>query len=419
MGNDTISVTSDPKLGWVNQPNERGTIDVIWACLLVLVTCTWTVVHVNLPAPDESYWSTFVRKARWAAFALYAPEAITLAAACQRQSALESVALMQDLGVTHWTVVHGFFCDSGGFILRPPDTPPFPINTRALHYLIKEKYLEAPLLEKKDICDRSKADRFAKAFACVQSAYMICQSIARPIQQLDLSCLELVTDAFVMCTAVSYYFWMDKPLGVESAVPLSMATPMATVLKNAGDLAKDVYANTPMDFVEQPGWSVWKRRRWFRRFGGLAARPIQRIPNDFVEPPFTLKLAIPLWLTTVLYAAIHVSGWNYDFPTVVEQYIWRCASLVLLVVLFAWGIVEVLSVKPGFNFTLTLLGIWEKRSTKDTCFRRWAVDLPATVSALTYFVARTILVGEALASLRLMPSTVYQTVNWTNFWPHV
>lgn len=225
--------------------------------------------------------------------------------------------------------------------------------------------------------------------------------------------------AFAGCTAVSYYFWLDKPLGVEAPIHLELSTSMARILEEAGIAGESPFIHTPMDFVEQPGWLLWKRRDKFMSFGGLAKRPIPRIPNDLTQPPLTLRLAIPLWFLTVGYAAIHVAGWNYSFPTVAELYIWRCSSATMFVVLFLWGLVEVLAVKPGFDFTITLLGIWEKQNTKNTLFRNWGVDGPATICASLYFVARTVLIAETFTSMRLMPSAVYETVQWTNFLPHV
>ncbi|KAL8905542.1 MAG: hypothetical protein Q9207_002568 [Kuettlingeria erythrocarpa] len=395
------TVPRGAKFGWVDQPNQRGTIEIIWSCLLVIFTCVWIVLHINVPKQGEGYWSIFFRKFRWAGFSVFAPEMVTLAAASQRSSARRSVPKMHALGIDYWTPIHGFFAESGGFLLHTPDAPPFPVNTRTVHYLVEKKYLTLPREQvlKEQIWDKSKADRFAKAVAFIQSTYMTIQVIARPTQSLDISCIELVTVAFVACTVFTYYFWMDKPLGVDYPIKLHISTSMATILRDAARLAG------------------WKRREMFRNFAGMGQRPIPRVPNDLIPPPSTLRLAFPLWGITVSYAAIHVAGWNYDFPNTSESIIWRCSSVTMFVVLFLWGLAEVMTVKPGFNFTLTLLGIWEKESTKNTPFRNWAVDAPATVSAMLYFVARTVILAEAVASMRLTPSTVYQTVQWTDLLP--
>ena len=161
---------------------------------------------------------------------------------------------------------------------------------------------------------------------------------------------------------------MDKLLSVESPVHLKIATPMATVLREAGDIAKHPYVDTSMDFVEEPGWCAWKRREMFKNFAGMGERPILRVPNDLIPPPSTLKLAFPQWGLTVSYAVIRVAGWNYNFRNVAESFVWRCSSVVIFAVLFLWGLAEVMAVRPGFDFTLTLLGIWEKENSKNTFF---------------------------------------------------
>lgn len=406
------------KVGWVDQPNQRGTIDIIWSCLLVIFISTWSVLHTNLPTPGESYWSIIIRKARWSAFTIYAPEAVTMIAACQRAAAKQSMEQMQAIGVHHWTMVHGFLAESGGFMLHSPDMPPFPVNSRAIHYLVDKKYIDAPSATKEDIEDHSKSDRFAKVVAIVQGTYMIAQTITRAIQHMEISNLELTTVAFVLCTSFTFFFWIEKPQGVERAFDLETTTPIRTILTEAGPVARAPYADTPMDFVEQPGWSQWRRRPIFSHVG-IPVRPLQRFPNDYAVAPQTLRLAISLWLLTLIHASCHILAWNFPFPTNWERWIWRGSSVTMSGVMLIWGFAEVMSVKPGFDLTMTLLGIWEKKASKNTCFRNWAADGPGTLSAILYGLARTLIIIETFASLRSMNSSAYYTVQWTQFIPHL
>lgn len=34
---------------FVRSPNARGTLDIVWGCLAVIVLCTWSVLHLNVP----------------------------------------------------------------------------------------------------------------------------------------------------------------------------------------------------------------------------------------------------------------------------------------------------------------------------------------------------------------------------------
>ena len=409
--------------GWVDQPNYRGTFDIILSCLFVLLTCTWAVLHVNLPAQTDTFLTTWLRKFRWAVLAVFAPEIVTLFAACQWSSARSSVRSMHELGASHWTIVHGFYADSGGFILHTPDMPPFPVDTRALQYLIENRYLEVPEIKKDDIQDRSKTDKFAKTVAVVQSGWMIAQCIGRLVQSLDTTPLELVTVAFTVCTVASYFSWMEKPLDIEGHSNLTITTTTSEILRNAGPAARQPYVDTPMDFVGgcgvQQGPGAWGRRQYFKSFGGPRSRPLQRIPDDYTPPPRTVRLAFSQWAISMIHGAIHVAGWKYPFPTLAEQYLWRSGSAALLAIVILWGIVEILAVSPGLNFTIILLGIWEKTTTSKSLWRRWALDLPATLCAVLYIIARITLLVQAVVILRSMPCSVYKTVNWTNFIPHV
>lgn len=291
-----FTATPGVKVEWVEQPGQRGTYDIIWSCLLLLISSTWTVLHINVPADHETYRDIVCRKARWAVFCLLAPEMLTILSGLQWKSARHSVQLMSSLeNAGGWTVVHGFFADSGGFLLCPLDTPPFPVNSRAIHYLVQQKYIAMPAITQAEIEDRSKADIFVKTVACVQGGYMIAQCIARPVQHLEVSFLELSTVAYVVCTAVTYLMWIHKPLGVEKAVRIEMHTRMCQVLLDAGQDGAKPYEDTPMDFIEQPGWRAWRRRPRFAHWGGLSRRPIDRVPNDYVTQPESIKTPMFLW----------------------------------------------------------------------------------------------------------------------------
>jgi hypothetical protein len=185
--------------------------------------------------------------------------------------------------------------------------------------------------------ERSKADKFTKAVALSQSLYLLLQCAARINQSLGVTPLEVISLSFLWYTAATYLFWMEKPYDVSIPVPIYMETRMATVLVEAGDVAQNPYKDTPMDFVEQPGWSLWKRRQFFSTYGGIAKALIERIPNDFVQPVLTLRLGFFTWGLTVSHAAIQLTEWNFDFPTRVEVLLWRVASLALLLDLLRGG----------------------------------------------------------------------------------
>ncbi|VUC28795.1 unnamed protein product [Clonostachys rosea] len=411
------STSADEKYGWVPSPNGRGTLDIIWSCILVLVTCTWTVLHINVPEPDEAFGSKMLRKLRWAVWTIFAPEDVMLAAALHWTSARISKREMNSAGISDWTIAHGFLADSGGFMLRTPDFPPFPVNSRGVLYLVTKNYIEVPTVTKAQIEDSSKSDRLGKTVALTQSIYLVCQVIGRAVQGLEVTCLEILTLAYLNCALPTYYFWLNKPLDREVPIYIDMEVPISTVLREAGDIAAHQYRDTPLDFVEQPGWAAWRRRQRFSHFFGLTKRPLRRVPNDYVCLP-SFWVAVSTWFFTTTHSAIHLAAWNSDLPSQAEAYLWKASAICLLAILFSSGIVGVISLTPGFDYTITTLGIWEKRTTKPSAWHDWAIDGPGTLASILYFMAKTVLLVLSFTTLRWMPASAFKTVEWADFLPH-
>ena len=126
------------------------------------------MLHLIVPAREDIFWKICLRKTKWLLLALLARELVMLFATGQWASAKRSVADMRQLGIENWSMVHAFYADSGGFMIRAPDSPDFPVTAAQLHYLILQRYLPAPTISKREIWDKSKADLFAKAVVIFQ-----------------------------------------------------------------------------------------------------------------------------------------------------------------------------------------------------------------------------------------------------------
>lgn len=67
-------------VGWVSDPNGRGTAGLITSCVLTLGLCAWSALHLNIPPkrePRRRYWS---RNVRWVLLGVFIPELVVLAA---------------------------------------------------------------------------------------------------------------------------------------------------------------------------------------------------------------------------------------------------------------------------------------------------------------------------------------------------
>lgn len=403
--------------GWVSAPNERGTIDIIWSCVSTLTICLWTMLHLNVPATRDSYWTMFWRKSRWLLLGILAPEVPVLFACGQWASANRSVSEMRALGYseTQWSLVHAFYADSGGFVLRLPDTRPFPITARQVRYLVQHGYVSLPSISKKEIWDKSNADKVAKFIACFQTAWLATQVLGRAVQHLPITPLELATIVTAFCSLTMLGFWLHKPLDVEAPTLLPINSTITDILAQAGEAAKEPYRDSPLDFVEPRVYmsGKWSNMvcRWILR-RGLQTRPIERIPNDRDPQLSSFRQHLALGVATASFASIHLAGWNFSFPTSWEAIFWRSNCLIMWGLLAIYGTTEVAICwwENYENLGLDTLGGYKLK---------WPACLCFFVPAGLYMGTRLCLIAEAVMSLRSLPEGAFAAVDWSAVLPHI
>ncbi|KAI9507278.1 hypothetical protein F5148DRAFT_1285455 [Russula earlei] len=94
-----------------------------------------------------------------------------------------------------WSTTHGFFAIMGGFMETGPSE-----------------------IAKAEIQDKSKGDVVSKMLVIANTSRFVVQCIARGVQGLPVTELELVTVAFATLNFVMYLLWWDKPLNVHRGV---------------------------------------------------------------------------------------------------------------------------------------------------------------------------------------------------------
>lgn len=395
--------------GWVDSPNQRGTIDIIWSCITTLAICCWVMLHLNVPAKNDNLWTLFLRRARWLMLALLSPELVMLFACGQWASAQRSVADMHSLGYQNWTMIHAFYADMGGFLLHPPDCRSFPITAKQVHYLVQQRYLPVPKITGKEIWDKSKADMFAKTVAGFQAAWLVAQVIARGIKHLSVTLLELSTVALITCTGAALLFWFNKPLNVETPTNLKLEFSLAEILVRAGDTAEAPFHDTPLDFVE--GNLYTSGQMPFASCWGVQERPLPRIPNDRDSRLHSLRIILIVAVPTASFSLLHLIGWNFDFPTREEQMMWRWTCISMGIILGIGCFAEAISIVwDGYTTSaLTNLGGYKLR---------WPSNLLFFIPGFLYMSARLIVIVEIVISLRLLPPGCFEVVQWSQLLPH-
>ena len=101
------------------------------------------------------------------------------------------------------------------------------------------------------------------------------------------------------------------------------------------------------------------------------------------------------------FSALHLSAWNWTFPSVAEKYLWRTAALLATAAVIPTAIL------------LPLLG-----TGSETWQRYVVLGINYPLVGL-YLLCRAILMVQVFLCFRATPVGVYEAVNWTSFLPHV
>ena len=67
-------------VSWHEEPNFRGTYSILASCLSTLFVSTWSALHLDIRASDQSGFMRFFDKLGWLVLGLLAPEYLLLLA---------------------------------------------------------------------------------------------------------------------------------------------------------------------------------------------------------------------------------------------------------------------------------------------------------------------------------------------------
>lgn len=206
------SQDESPTVGFVQGPNGRGTLGFVISCVLTLILCVWSALHLNVPATHEPILRTIWRNTCWILTGVYAPELVVFTAWRQSSSATLLSAVVEHskpkdslCGRFRWTRTHSFFACTGGFAFEIPDATPLflprscpkrlTLTAKGVAVLAKCGHL--PDVREEDIEDKSKANTLAKSLVVVQALWMLFQVLGRLIARLPVTLLEVNTVAHV------------------------------------------------------------------------------------------------------------------------------------------------------------------------------------------------------------------------------
>jgi len=299
-----------------------------------------------------------------------------------------------------------------------------------------------------DIEDKSKSGVLSKGFAVVQTSWFLLQCLVRVAQRLPVTELEITTFAFAALNFTIYLLWWNKPLAVERPIYVHKRRPNGTATGHSQSITTRLFIEI-VKFLDRPLMKHilgrvesaqkavirdqlhclrWLLLRWWVRpfavpvfemigleFPWREKKP--PVPYNFYageasELPFIAPAAG--WVA-LLFGAIHCSAWRFQFPSQIEQTLWRVSAAVI-------------TCTPMFYLVLgSIILIIYLSADESLCSEHWgllrkilmfAFILAIALTGVLYFFARIILVTLAIMALRSLPPGAYQTVYWINYIPH-
>jgi hypothetical protein len=201
------------------------------------------------------------------------------------------------------------------------------------------------------INERSKADGVTKAIAIWQTSWFAITIIIRLCKRMPLSLLEVLTISYVFCGLIIFICLFERPRDVQFHIEIERS----------------------LDWPAE-----------IRDYNGC---------NDMSDPHFL----VIYWVFTFVFCAIHIAAWDYDFPTILESWLWRSFSIAL------------------FAISVLIYTLYLYRHSINGRF--WGT-LRAFLAAL-YEPVRVYLIAESFLAFRSADPAIYTKVGWSSYWGHV
>ena len=249
-----------------------------------------------------------------------------------------------------------------------------------------------------EIKDKGKSDWLAKSLVLLQTSWFVMQCIARAVERLPVTHLEIVTLAYAAMNFVIYVFWWNKPLNVNRPVRVYRKSSVEETISEARRLASETNGfETILDFIvsDQDGKVNLRHEDRVPRFWANS------VENDYITADL-IMLGVG-----VCFGAIHCIAWHFSFPTHAELSIWRISSVAMTVVPFY------------IPLTLLLAGWLEDMGFEIGGTIGSISALSIFPAGILYILARVLTLALAFTSLRDLPHGAFDTVHWTTFIPHV
>ncbi len=125
-------------------------------------------------------------------------------------------------------------------------------------------------------------------------------------------------------------------------------------------------------------------------------------------------------LLFVLYAAFHLSAWHAHFPTTTERWLWRGAGLLIVGSPVLWALPSTSHKLRDWIYNAMMNAPrWVKVVYSPVLAVLWTIAVSSALLIPSVAASRLYFLVEAFISLRDPAPRTYETVKWTQSWPHL
>ena len=281
----------------------------------------------------------------------------------------------------------------------------WPMNSLQMLYAYREGIIALPTTSAEELNDRSKGDALVKGLAVLHILWLVIQTLARGVEHLAITQLEITVLGFSSCAVVTYFLLWHKPQDVK--VPTYIEVGRTLTREHVIGLA-----------ARSPVATLMIKQYWLH---GVAIRAMAdnvfpwtpgirfRVPYFMKKSTYLNPHLIGIGGGGAIFGGIHLAAWNFEFPTGVERMLWRVSATYLVVI-------------PLIGITIyCLLQHFNKEEDTDvTDGKIYTIfKFIGRVGIPLYLLARLYLMVEVFRCLAYPPQSVFEDVTWPSIIPHI
>ena len=205
---------------------------------------------------------------------------------------------------------------------------------------------------------------------------------------------------------------LDKPwLGNCIDLFYTKSGPFRPIWERNADLISSHAPNFKSDFTNNEiyGYTWWtaKGRTWFK----------DHAMWHYLGP--VKYLLVLLTVLSTAYGGVHLTAWNFVFPSSIEQILWKIAAAIVMA-----GLPSLILSSLLASLVLKIHRLMADSPHHDQVQQYSQVlanffHIISSLIVLLYVLSRLYLVGESFASLRHVPVGVYAAIPWVQLVPHI